>query len=181
MLSGGGGRDKKPPLALYDTATGEEVNRLYHPELDHWLRNNTIHPDGKSAAVVNNISLLLWDLASNSTNSNSGDEAPPSNAIELLKLATPDDETAKVRPRIMRIFASFVDVAWVDGGKKLLVRANDGTIFVWDRERNVKWRFQRPDGVELPSSGADFAYVDDGGDGTVIALDGDRKVRFWTL
>lgn len=181
MLSGGGDRDKQRPLALYNTSTGEEVNRLCHPDLDHWLRHNAIHPDGKSAAVVNNISLLLWDLLPKDSHTAEADTELPNNAIELLKLAMPDDETAKVRPRIMRIFASFVDVAWVDGGKKLLVRANDGTIFAWDRERNVKWRFQRPDGVELLGSGADFAYVDDGGDGTVIALDDDRKVRFWKL
>jgi WD40 repeat protein len=179
LLSGGGGRDRPSPLALYNTATGEEVSRLCHPELESWLRHSVFHPDGNSAAVVNNISVLIWDFAQ--TNTSPDDEKPPSNAIEILKLATPDDEAAKSRARMMRIFAGCLDVAWVDGGKKLLVSSNDNTIFVWDRERNVKWRFQRPDETELPGAGSDFAYVDDGECDMVVALNGDRKVRFWKL
>ena len=177
LLSGGGGRDKPSPLALYNTATGEEVSRLRHPDLDPWLRDFAIHPDGNSAAVINGISLLLWDL----TRTNTNDEQSASNAVEILKLANPDQEAGGSQARMFRSFASFVDVSWVDGGKKLLVRANDNAIFVWDRERNVKWRLQRPDGDELPSCDTDFAYVDDGDCGMVVALDGDMKVRFWKL
>jgi WD40 repeat protein len=177
VLSGGGGNDRPSPLALYSTATGEEVSRLQHPDLDAWLRNLAIHPDGKSTAVINGISLLLWDLTQTSTN----DEQPSSNAIEILKLANPEEEAGRGQARMFRSFASFVDVSWVEGGKKLLVRANDNTIFVWDREKNVKWRLQRPDVVELPSFDTDFAFVDDGGNGTIVALDGDLKVRFWKL
>ena len=176
VLSGGGGRDKPSPLALYNTATGEEVNRLRHPDLDSWLRTLSVHPDGKSAAVINGISLLLWDLTQMSA-----DDDQPGNAVEVLKLANPEEEVGRGRARMFRSFASFTDVAWVDGGKKLLVRANDNTIFVWDRERNVKWRLQRPDGIELPSFDTDFAYVEDGDSGTVVSLDGDMKVRFWKL
>jgi WD40 repeat protein len=179
LFSGGGGRDRPSPLALYNTVTGEEVSRLCHPELESWLRHSAFHPNGKSAAVVNNISVLLWDFSQ--ANSNPDNETPPSNAIEILKLAMPDEEAAKSRVRMMRIFAGCLDVAWVDGGKKLLVRSNDNTIFVWDRERNVKWRLQRPDETELPGAGSDFAYVDDGECGMVVALNGDRKVRFWKL
>jgi WD40 repeat protein len=179
LFSGGGGGDRPPPLALYNTATGEEVNRLCHPELEAWLRNNAIHPDGKSAAVVNKTSVLLWGFAQ--ANISPVDETQPSNAVEVLKLATLDEAAEESRAHIMRIFASFLDVAWVDGGKKLLVRSHDNTIFVWDRERNVKWRFQRPDGTELPHTGSGFAYVDDGESGMVVALNGDGKVRFWKL
>jgi WD40 repeat protein len=177
LLSGGGGRDKPSPLALYNTATGEEVSRLQHPDLDAWLRNFAIHPDGKTAAVINGISLLLWDL----TRANINEEQPASNAIEILKLANPDQEADRGQSGLFRSFASFVDVSWVDGGKKLLVRAADNTIFVWDRERNVKWRLQRPDGVKLPSFDTEFAYVDGGDGGMVVALDGDMKIRFWEL
>jgi WD40 repeat protein len=179
LCSGGGGRDRPSPLALYSTATGEEISRLCHPELDSWLRHSAPHPDSKSAAVANNVSVLLWDLAR--VNNSRDDETPPGNAIEILKLAVPDKEDAKIGVRIMRIFAGFLDVAWVDGGNKLLVRGHDNTIFVWDRERNVKWRFQRPDETELPNTGSSFAYVDDGGSGMVVALNGDGKVRFWKL
>lgn len=180
VLTGGGGRDKPSPLVLYSTVTGEEVSRLQHPDLDSWLRNIAIHPDGKSAAVINGISLLLWDLTCTQT-STSDDEQPTSNAIEILKIANPEEEAGRGQARMFRSFASFVDASWVDGGRKLLVRANDNTIFVWDRERNVKWRLQRPDGVELPSFDTDFAFVGDGGNGTVVALDGDLKVRSWKL
>jgi WD40 repeat protein len=178
VLSGGGrGRDEPSPVALYSTATGEEVSRLRHPDLDAWLRVFAIHPDGKSAAVINGISLLLWDFTQTST-----DEGyQPSNAIEVLKLANPEDELETSQIRMFRNFASLVDVSWVDGGKKLLVRANDNTVFVWDQESNVKWRLQRPEGIELPNYDTDFAYVEDGDSGTIISLDGDMKVRFWKL
>jgi WD40 repeat protein len=179
VLSGGGGSDRPSPLALYSIATGEEVSRLHHPDLDAWLRIIAIHPDGKSVAVINGISLLLWDLTQTKT---TDDEQPASNAVEILKIAnTEEEEAGRGQARMFRSFASFVDVSWVDGGRKLIVRANDHTVFVWDREKNVKWRLQRPDGVELPSFDTDFAYVDDGGSGTIVALDGDLKVRFWRL
>ena len=179
FLTRSGGHDKPSPLALYNTATGDEVNRLQHPNLDAWLRDIAIHPDGKSVAVINGISLLLWHLTQ--TNTNDDNEQTTSNAIEILNLANPKQEAGRGQARMFRSFASFTDVSWVDGGNKLLVRANDNTTFVWDRERNVKWRLQRPDGVELPSFDTDFAYVDDGGSGMVVALDGDMKVRFWKL
>lgn len=177
LLSGGGGRDKPSPLALYNTATGREVSRLHHPDLDPWLRDNAIHPDGKTAAVINGISVLLWDL----TPTNTDDEQTAGNAIEILKIENPDPEADRSQAHTFRTFASFVSVSWVDAGGKLLVRASDNTIFLWDRERNVKWRLQRPDGVELPGFDTDFAYVDDGDRGMVVALDGDMKVRFWKL
>lgn len=177
LLSGGGGRDKPSPLALYSTVTGEEVSRLRHPDLDSWLRNIAVHPDGKTAAVINGISVLLWDL----TQENTDDEQPASNAVEILNIENSDLEAGRSQARMFRSFASFVDISWVDGGKKLLVRANDNTVFVWDREKNVKWRLQRPDGTELPSFDTDFAWVDDGDCGMVVALNGDMKVRFWKL
>lgn len=49
LLSGGGGRDKPSPLALYNTTTGEEVSRLHHADLNVWLRDFAVHPDGKTA------------------------------------------------------------------------------------------------------------------------------------
>jgi hypothetical protein len=135
-----------------------------------------MHPDGKSAVVINGISLSLWDL----TNTNNNNDQPANNAVEVLKIANPE-EAGRGQARMFRSFASCTDVSCVDGGKKLLVRANDDPIFVWDRERNLKWRLRRPDGVELPSFDTDFAYVADGCNGTVLALDGDTKVRFWVL
>lgn len=176
VLSGGGKRDKPSPLALYNMATGEEVSRLHYPDLNSWLRTIAINPDGKSAAVINGISLLLWDFTQTNI-----DEDQPDNAVEILRLADPDHEAGRGAARMLRTFASFIDVSWVDGGKKLLVRANDNTILVWDRERNVRWRLQRPDGVELPSFDTEFAYTDDGDNGGILSLDGDMRVRFWKL
>jgi hypothetical protein len=155
------------------------VSRLCHPELDTRLRINAIHHNGRSAAVVNKSSVLLWDFTQ--ANTSPADGTQPSNAIEILKLASPGEEAGKDQACFTRLFAGFLEVAWVDGGKKLLVRCHDNTIFVWDRERNVKWRFQRPDGTELPHTGSGFAYVGDGESGMVVALNGDGKVRFWKL
>jgi len=180
ILSGGcSGRDEPSALALYNTTTGEEVSRLHYPKLDAWLRVFAVHPDGKSAAIINEHSLLLWDFAQ--TNTDEEEAQQSSNAIEILKLANPEDEMEWHQVRKFRNYATLTDVSWVDGGKKLLVRANDNTIFVWEWGRNVKWRLQRPDGAELPSSHTDLAYVEDGDSGTVVSLDGDMKVRFWKL
>jgi hypothetical protein len=123
--------------------------------------------------------VLLWDFAQANTSPAEGTQ--PSNAIEILKLATPGEEASEDQACLTRLFAGFLDVAWVDGGKKLLVRCHDNTIFVWDRERNVKWRFQRPDGTQLPNTGSGFAHVDDGESGMIVALNGDGKVRYWKL
>jgi len=133
--------------------------------------------------VINGISVLLWDLtqADADAHAHTNDEQPTSNAVEILKLANPDQEAGRSQARMFRSFASFVDVVWVDSGRKLLVRANDHTVFVWDREGNVKWRLQRPEGVGLPGFDTDFGYVDDGESGMVVALDGDARVRFWKL
>jgi WD40 repeat protein len=180
VLSGGcSGRDEPSALALYNTMTGEEVSRLHHPSLDAWLRVFAVHPDGKSAAVINGHSLLFWDFTQ--TNTDEEEVQQSSNAIEILRLANPEDEMEWHQIRKFRNYATLIDVSWVDGGKKLLVRANDNTIFVWDLERNAKWRLQRPDGAELPSSHTDFAYVEDGDSGMIVSLDGDMEVRFWKL
>lgn len=180
LLSGGGGRDKPSPLAQHNTNTGEEVSRLRYPDLKSWLRTIAIHPDGKSAVVANGASLLLWDLTEENKSSH-GDEELPNNAVEILKLGCPDQETDAAQARVFRLFASFLDLSWVDGGRKLLVRASDCTVFVWDREQNVHWRFQRPDDMENLGFGSGLAYVDEGERGTVVSLDGDGKVRFWKL
>ena len=177
---GGGGRDKPSPLAVYNTGTGEEVNRLRHPNLKSCLRETAVHPDRRSAVVANGASLLLWDLTDGSS-VRQGDEDPLDNAIEILKLAVPDPETNPAEHRVVRPFLSFVDVAWVDGGRKLLARASDHSISVWDREQNVQWRFQRPEGEGLSGFSNEFAYVHEGERGMTISLDGDGKVRFWKL
>ena len=75
-------------------------------------------------------------------------------------------------------FNSVSVVKWAQGGKKLLLQDTEDTTFVWDREKNLKWRFQRPQGMAL-NGGSDIFY-DEVMD-TVVCLDGDGTVRYWKL
>ena len=71
---------------------------------------------------------------------------------------------------------------WVNGERILVIVDAESTIFVWDRELNRKWRFQRPKGQQMDEMVADVAYTRaKDSEGTILSLDGSGKVRFWEL
>lgn len=152
-----GGRPVK--VAVYDIETGEQVASLAREglKLDNWIRCFTWNPAGSHVAVENNHGVVLW-------------EPYGGKAEAIIQLKT--DRTLLTR------YNSFIIIKWADGGKKLLLQDTEGTVFVWDRQRNWKWRFQHPRGTESEYD-SDVFFVD--GTQTVISLDGDGKVRYWKL
>lgn len=52
----------------------------------------------------------------------------------------------------MKSFASASDIQWVNEGEILVVSTGDGTIEIWNRMENTKWRLQRPKGFGIEQS-----------------------------
>jgi hypothetical protein len=78
-------------------------------------------------------------------------------------------------------YCSITRVKWVGSyGHKILVRVTDSTILLWDRQRNWKWRLQRPIDVKemTPYSSAE---VYDEEKGVLWSLDRDCQIRTWRL
>lgn len=147
-------------VAIYDVETGEEFAELKSEglKLKHWIRYFAWNPAGDCIAFCNGRNIVLWH--------------PFENKVEtILQLRT--DGSMLTR------FNEFSTVRWAQGGRKLLLRDGDYTTFVWDREKNVKWRFQRPRGMALDVYTEDIFYVEEAG--MVLSLDGDWKVRYWKV
>ena len=153
-----GGQDVK--VAIYDVETGEEFAELKREglKLQHWIRYFDWNPAGDCIAISNGLDILLWHPF----------ERKVDNILSVAK-----DDT------MLKRYNSFSDIKWAQGGKKLLLKDVSYTTFVWDRERNVKWRFERPSGMAFEMWAKDVFYVEEMD--TVLSLDGDRKVRYWKL
>lgn len=144
-------------VAIYDIETGEEKYKLGKEglELDSWIRYLSWY--GSDIALINDKSIVIW--------------TPTSNKVDtVFKLKT--DGT------MLTEFHAVAEVKWADEGKKPLLQDAENTTFVWDRENNTKWRFQRPISTALEGDN-DVLYVRSLQ--TVLSLDGDGKLRFWTL
>ena len=152
-----GGRPVKVPI--YDVETGQEFKKLESLglKLDHWIRYFSWSPKGDHIALVNGRSVILWE--------------PYRDRIgTILRLKT--DGT------MLMGYNGFPNIKWSDDGELLLLQDTEDTTFVWDKGRNRKWRFQRPQGTELHGD-SDVFYV--AKTQTIVTLDGDRKVRYWQL
>ena len=156
LLSGG----QPVKVAIYNVETGKEVTKLEREglKLASWMRYFNWSSDGNSIALANGRGVILWE--------------PFEEKVETV-LQLKEDGTMLTR------FNGFSIIKWVDRGKKLLLRDREGTIFVWDVQENVKWRFQRPQGRGMKIYSSDVFYAI--GMRTIISLDGDGLVRFWKL
>lgn len=153
-----GGRENK--VAIYNVETGEMFANLEQEglELAGWIRELDWNPAGDCIAISNERDPLLWH--------------PFDGKIETI-LSVADDET------MLKRYNEFTKIKWVQGGKKLVLQDRSHATFVWDREKNVKWRFERPHGMPLDLYTAWVGYVDESN--TVVSLDGDWKIRYWKL
>lgn len=153
-----GGRPLK--IALYQVDTAHELSSLNSEGLDHWIRILAWRPHTSEIALASRRSVFIWKTDTNTRH-------------EVLKLKSDEG--------IMGRFGYFCNVQWVEEGKKLLAQTTEGTVFVWEPERGVKWRFQRPRGMGLRWRGGGVLGLEAGGAKVLVSLDGDGRVRSWRL
>lgn len=155
LLSGGG------QVAIYDIETGVKAFELDLAALGHqrgWIRELQWNPQSEDVALVIGRTVVLWE--------------PGADASETVFALHSDGS-------MLDDYNSPTLVQWLDGGKKLAVTDTDDTVFVWDREKDVKWRFQRPRGTESEYHDEGVFYVAE--QKMCIALNGDGVVRYWKL
>ncbi|KAI5207572.1 WD40 repeat-like protein [Aureobasidium subglaciale] len=111
-------------VAVYSVETAQQINRFKHERLRSWVRCVAWSPKG-DIAIVHETNLWIWDPFEN----------------EIVS-----EFSLKIDDRMMGGFAGFRKVQWVNNGDVLIVRAGDGTVEVWDRVGNTKYRLQRPKG-----------------------------------
>ncbi|EME45987.1 hypothetical protein DOTSEDRAFT_22110 [Dothistroma septosporum NZE10] len=153
-------------VGVYSVATGDQVAKLERPKLEAWVRNLEWSPAGDAVALCNGIEILLWEPF------REGEERR-SSGMNVVKLTKPEN-------RVLENFMRFHAAKWLDRrGRRLAVMAGDGTVMVWDRKENWKWRFQRPQGRAMKLWTHEIVYVEE--TEMLYVLDGDRKVRRWRL
>lgn len=112
-------------VAVYSAETAQQVNRLKDEQLKHWVRRVDWSVRGELAIVGERNQVWIW-------------EPFEDKVISTFKL--------KVEDRLMERFAAVSDVQWANEGELLIARAGDGTVEIWNRIENTKWRLQRPEG-----------------------------------
>lgn len=155
--------------AIYDVKTAKEVARLRAPidvEFDSWLRYIAVHPIENIIVIQNGRSLLLWRPFHEK---HQGPELQEIFALER------DDE------RFHNMFGELTSLEWTDHGKKLVAYGYENTVYVWDKKKNLKWRFQRPEKIELGDREPHAFYTKRDGEEYIVAVNGDDYIRLWKL
>jgi len=152
---GNGGRG--PLVGVYCVETGEQIARFKHERLRHWVREVAWSSRG-DIAIAHAGELWVWN---------------PFEDVLVTSFAV------KVATPLMRVFAGTTRPIWAEGGKLLLHRNEDGTVEVWDRDRNVKWRMQRPKGAGAKQYTKGLHWAEK--EKMVISFDGDGSLRFYKL
>ncbi|KAH0288290.1 WD40 repeat-like protein, partial [Aureobasidium sp. EXF-3399] len=146
-------------MAVYSAQTGEQIAQ-YKPQdlarrseaiMTAWSPRNDI-------AIASETRILVWKPFENTT------------STSLL---------VKLENAFMRLYAHFVELMWVEEGKMLMARLSSGTIEVWDQDRNVKWRIERPRGPALARSARGCYWLDESK--TLVSLDNDAALKFYDL
>jgi WD40 repeat protein len=83
----------------------------------------------------------------------------------------------RVEDSWMRLYAHFIELMWHGEGKMLIARLSSGTIEVWDQDRNVKWRIERPRGPALARSARGCYWLEESG--TLVSFDSGASLRFY--
>ncbi|KAM3475346.1 hypothetical protein MY8738_007456 [Beauveria namnaoensis] len=156
------GRSRSGPLhlAIYGVATGNKILQAEMPGFGGWYTPLAWSPNGDIITFVVNRSVILWDVATNNT-------------AEVMKVQSDGS--------LRDDFCDITSFKWLDRkGSKLLIRLTDHTVFVWDRQRNWKWRFQRPPELQqLATLSSAEAFLEE--ENKLICLDGDWRMRTWEL
>ncbi|KAM3538967.1 hypothetical protein ARSEF1564_008113 [Beauveria bassiana] len=156
------GRSRGGPLhlAIYGVATGNKILQAEMPGFGGWYTPLAWSPNGDVITFVVNRSVILWDVATNNT-------------AKVMKVQSDGS--------LRDDFCDITSLKWLDRkGSKLLIRLTDHTVFVWDRQRNWKWRFQRPPRLQqLATLSSAEAFLEE--ENKLICLDGDWRMRTWEL
>jgi WD40 repeat protein len=110
-------------LAVYSAETAQQVNR-FKPRLRRWVRCVAWSPRGE-VTFVYETKVWIWNPFEDKT-------------VSSFKL--------KVEDRMVESFAAVSEIQWVHEGEILIIRTGNGTIEIWNRMENTKWRLQRPEG-----------------------------------
>ncbi|KAH0387655.1 WD40 repeat-like protein, partial [Aureobasidium melanogenum] len=146
-------------MAVYSTETGERIAQYTHQNLaprsgailTAWSPRNEI-------AVASVSHIRVW--------------RPFENIVSTSL-------SIKIENPLMRLYANFVELLWAKEGRMLIARHSSGTIEVWDQDKNVKWRFQRPRGPGLTQDAKDCHWLEDSK--TLVSLDLDASLRFYNF
>ncbi|KAJ3144055.1 hypothetical protein HDU89_000714 [Geranomyces variabilis] len=174
LFSGSGGSTQF--VRIYDVETAQELVRL--PEdsgLNRWMRFFAWSRDGQIAFTHEN-AVLMWKPFPDSPGTSGIVDINTAQSLTALLRLHADEP-------IYKLFASVSEIVWVEhvqGSSKLIVKSNESTAFIWDRETNFKWRFQRPKGTLLPFSCTGGSHIFTKTQ-LLSTMDGDGCVRFWNL
>lgn len=146
-------------MAVYSAQTGEQIAQYKSEDLARrseavmtaWSPRNEI-------AIASEMRILIWKPFENTTSTSLS-----------VKLENP----------FMRLYAHFVELMWLEQGRMLIARLSSGTIEVWDQDRNVKWRIERPRSPALARSARGCYWLEQSK--TLVSLDNDASLRFYDL
>ncbi|KAH0359226.1 WD40 repeat-like protein, partial [Aureobasidium melanogenum] len=146
-------------MAVYSTKTGEQIAQYTHNNLSRrpdpivtaWSPRNEI-------AIASETHIWIWRPFENVTSTSLS-----------VRIGNP----------LMRMFAHFTELMWIDEGRILIAKNKSGTIEVWNQDKNVKWRFRRPRGPGLIRNASDCYWLEE--TRTLISLDMDGSLRFYNL
>ncbi|KAK6824375.1 hypothetical protein RU639_005215 [Aspergillus parasiticus] len=150
--------DPRTYIHVYDIVTGQPVSRF--DRLHMATRSLSWRLDGTMLACgADDGTLCIWD---------------PYTGEERMRWCLAFDDF------LMRRFANTRAVQFIDGGRKLVFQIREGTVEVYDFERNLKQQFTR--GVEDKIDRCPVSEMVCSGDSKfVVVPDMDGSLRIWDL
>ena len=146
-------------MAVYSAETGEQIAQYKTEDLARRSRAiMTAWSPRNDIAIASETRILIWKPFENTTSTSL-----------VVKLENP----------FMRLYAHFVELMWVEQGKMLIAKLSSGTIEVWDQDRNVRWRIERPRGPALARNVRGCHWLEESK--TLVSLDSDASLRFYDL
>lgn len=146
-------------MAVHSAETGEQIAQYKTEDLARRSEAiRTAWSPRDEIAIASETRIVIWRPFENMTSTSL-----------LVKLENP----------FMRLYARFVELTWVEEGKILVAKLSNGTIEMWDQDRNVKWRIERPRGPAIARSARGCHWLEESK--TLVSLDSDASLRFYEL
>lgn len=147
----------KTHVHVYDLSSGQSVSRF--DGFNHWGRSLAWSPDGTVLACGGGTGeLRIWD---------------PYTGEERMRWSLGFED------RKMRLFATVRGVQFVDGGRRLVFRVNEGTTEVYDFETNLKLQFTRRPGDRIER--CSISGLTCSSDSRFLVVPDDGVLRLWDL